>query len=213
MISAAARYGSDPEINSRLRLAIEKAKEFNMPNENIERAIKRGAGGLEGEKLEEFTFEALGPGNIAIIIEGITNNKNRALNEIKQILAKNSGKLAQEGSLRWMFQRKGVIRISPKSEVRSPKEKEDLELMAIEAGAEDLKWRDSVLEIYVKPESLEKVKKELENKEIEIESANLDWVPKEEVEVGEKEKEAAETLFEALDESEDVQEIYSNLRI
>ncbi|MCD6429140.1 YebC/PmpR family DNA-binding transcriptional regulator [bacterium] len=209
-ISVAARDGDDPETNPKLRMAIEKAKEFRMPNENIERAIKRGAGKVEGENLEEFVYEAIGPGKIAIIIEGITDNKNRALHEIKSILSKNGGKLAQEGSIRWMFERYGSIVIDM---AENRKTKEELELLAIEAGAEDLRWRDSKLEIYTKPDNLEQVKKFLQEKEIKIESASLDWVPKEEIEVSEKEKEAIQRLFEALDENDAVQEIYSNLKI
>ena len=108
MISIAAKKGKDPSINSELRTAIEKAREINMPTENIERAIKRGAGELEGVRLEEFVFEAFGPGKIAIIIEGITDNKNRALNEVKKILSQVGGKLAATGAVQWLFERKGV---------------------------------------------------------------------------------------------------------
>ncbi len=208
VISVAAREGTDPETNPRLRMAIERAKEFRMPNENIERAIQRGAGQIEGESLEEFTFEAIGPGKIAIIIEGITNNKNRTLNEIKNILAKHNGKLAQEGSQRWMFQKLGIITVNAQN-----KKRDDVELEAIEAGAEDLKWQDSVLEVYTKPDQLEKVKDNLKNLGLKIESATLGWVPNEEIEVPEEIKKQAEKLFEALDENDDVQEIYSNIKL
>jgi YebC/PmpR family DNA-binding regulatory protein len=153
-ITVAAREGGgDPSFNAKLRTAIEKAKDFDIPADNIERAIKRGIGELEGAKLEEVLFEAYGPGGIAIIIEGITDNKNRAISEIKQILNQNGGKLVGEGGARWMFERK----------VREP--------------------------------------------------GSLEWVPKQEVELGEKDKELALKLFEALDESETVQEIYSNLKL
>ena len=214
-ISVAAREkGGDPEANSVLRMAIEKAKEFNMPKDNIERAIKRGAGELGEEKLEEVIYEAYGPRSIAIIIEGITDNKNRALGEIKKILNQYQGKLASIGSVKWMFERKGVITIeNPKPEARSPKQKEELELKAIEAGAEDIYWHEDVLDIYTKIEDLEKVKKNLEGQGIKIESASLDWIAKDEVELEEKQKDAAEKLFEALDENDAVQEIYSNLKI
>ena len=207
-IAVAAREGKDPETNPKLRMAIEMAKEFNMPNENIERAIKRGSGEIEGEKLEEVTFECLGPGNVAIIIEGITDNKNRTLSEIKQILQKEGGKLADEGSLRWQFKRMGTIRVNAQNV-----NKEDLELLAIDLGAQDFKWRNSMLEIYTKPENLERIKSKLEERKIPIESAQLEWVPEQEIEVSKKEKEALERLFEALDENDAVQEIYSNLKI
>ena len=207
VISVAARSGSDPQTNPQLRLAIEKAKSFNMPNQNIERAIQRGSGqGKEGA-LEEFTAEAYGPGKVALIIEGITDNKNRSLSQIKQILAKFDGKLATPGSVKWMFQRLGVITIN-----RGEKEKEALELMAIEAGAEDMKWNDSKLEIYIKPENIEKTKANLENQNIFPESVNLEWIPNKEIEIDQKEKNKLEGLFNALDENDDVQDIYSNLK-
>ncbi len=209
---AAKEKGEDPEKNSKLRMAIEQAKSFNMPKDNIERAIKRGTGELEGQKLESTTFEAYGPERIAIIIEGITDNKNRALGDIKRILSQNNGKLASEGSVKWLFERKGAVIIDPESQIEKLKDKEKLELEAIEAGAEDIYWRDDLLDIYTKPEKLDKVKKKLEQKQIKIESASLDWVAKETQELEEKQKEACRKLFEQLDENEAVQDIYSNLK-
>lgn len=214
MITIAAREGGEPATNSKLRLAIETARKINMPSTNIERAIKRGTGQLEAVKLEEILFEAYGPGGIALIIEGITDNKNRTLGEIKQILNQNKGKLVGEGSVKWLFERKGVIIINSKVEsLNSKNNKEELELKAIESGAEDIYWHNDILDIYTKPEELEKVKKNLEEKQVKIESASLDWVAKEMINVGEKEKEACQKLFETLDENEAVQEIYSNLKI
>jgi YebC/PmpR family DNA-binding regulatory protein len=212
-ISLAVREkGGDPETNSALRITVEKAKEFNMPKDNIERSIKRGLGELEGEKLEEVIFEAYGPGGIAIIIEGITDNKNRALGEVKQILNQNSGKLVGEGAIRWMFERKGTIIIDLKMQDENLKNKEQLELLAIESGAEDNYWHDDILDVYTKTEDLENVKKSLEEKQVKIDSSSLDWVAKEMIVLNEKQKTEAENLFEALDESESVQEIYSNLK-
>jgi YebC/PmpR family DNA-binding regulatory protein len=215
---AAREKGADPATNAGLRLAIEKAKEFNMPKDNIERAIKKGTGELAGEKLEEVVFEAFGPGGIAIIIEGITDNKNRALGEIKQILTQNNGKLASEGSVKWLFDKKGVITINIKNQISLPAgrqakiKNDELELIAIEAGAEDIKWENNNLNIYVTPENFEVVKNNLEAKQIKIESSAIAWVAKEEKTLDEKSKEQAEKLFEALDENEAVQEIYSNLK-
>jgi YebC/PmpR family DNA-binding regulatory protein len=207
LISIAARQGTNPEMNPKLKQALEEAKKFHLPKDNIERAIKRGTGELEkGEKLEEVIFEAYGPGNIAIIIEGITDNKNRTLGEVKQILSQNKGKLAGEGSVKWLFERKGCITVN--NEQRTM-DKEDLELTTIEAGAEDIYWHNDFLDVYTKPENLEKVKKILEEKGIKIESSSLDWVAKDRIEV--KEKEDCQKLFEALDENEAVQDIYSNL--
>ena len=211
-ISVAVREkGGDPEINSKLRLVIEKARQWNLPKDNIERAIKRGTGELAGEKLESVLFEAYGPGGIAIIIEGITDNKNRALGEIKQILNQNNGKLAGSGSVKWMFERKGCIEVQ--STKYEEKKKEELEMATIEAGAEDIYWHNDLLDVYTKPEELEKVKKNLEAKGIQAESTTLDWVAKEQVELDEKNKESCQKLFEALDENDAVQEVYSNIAL
>lgn len=212
--------GGDPLTNANLKTAIEKAKEFNMPKENIERAIKKGTGELVGENLEEVSFEGFGPGGFSIIIDGITDNKNRTLGEIKGILNQYGGKIAGEGAVRWMFTRKGLVIANPEG-----KPKEEMELLAIEAGAGDLYWRDGFLDIYTKPEDLERVKKILEDlpampahagqtgKKVKIESSSLGWVANEGVAITEKEKETAQKLFEALDENDAVQDIYSNLNL
>jgi YebC/PmpR family DNA-binding regulatory protein len=204
---AAKEKGGEPITNPKLKVAIEQAKKCNMPKENIERAIKKGTGELAGEALEEVSFECFGPGGISLIIEGITDNTNRTLGEIKSALSQNNGKLAGEGAVRWMFLRKGSITVLPEE-----KTKEDLELLAIEAGADDVSWHNGSLDIYTKPEDLEKVKKYLEEKQIKIESSSLDWVANEEIEISEKEKEQAQQLFEALDENDSVNDIYSNLK-
>ena len=222
---AAKEKGCDPITNPKLKVAIEQAKKFNMPKDNIERAIKKGTGELAGEALEEVSFEGFGPGGIALIIEGITDNKNRTLGEVKVALNQNGGKLAGEGAVKWLFDRKGAIMINSKFQIPNSKN-DELELAAIESGAEDVKWFGDELEIYTKPEDLEKVKKTLEEKfrlmnnresstgsgQIKIDSASLDWVAKEEIEISEKDKEQAQKLFEALDENDSVNDIYSNLK-
>ena len=209
---AVKEKGGNPEANSSLRLVMEKARSFNMPKDNIERAIKKGAGELAGEKLESVFFEAYGPGGIAIIIEGITDNKNRTLGEIKQVLSQNNGKLAGEGAVKWMFERKGYITINPKAQELITKSEEELEILAIDAGAEDIYWRDNVLDIYTKPDEIEKVKTILEEKGIQIESIALDWMAKEEIEADQKTKDACQKLFEDLDENDAVQEVYCNIK-
>lgn len=209
---AVKQGGPNPETNSKLRLTLSQAKEFNMPKENVERAIKRATGGEGEERLEEFIFEAYGPGGTAVIIEGITDNNKRTLGAVKQILGQVGGKLAGEGSVRWMFERKGCIVLELNSQGQDFREREKIELAAIEAGAQDFLWRDGAVEIYTKIEDLETAKKMLEGKEIKIDSASLDWVPKEEIPLEERDKEMCQKLFEALDENEDVQEIYSNLK-
>jgi YebC/PmpR family DNA-binding regulatory protein len=208
LITIAVKDGGgsgDPTKNSKLKATIEQAKAMDMPKENIERAIKKGTGELAGEALETVSYEGFGPGEVAIIIDGITDNKNRTLGEIRSVLNQNGGKLAGEGAVRWMFERKGVITISGEG-----KTKEDLEMLAIELGADDIKSEGNNLDIYTKPEDFEMVKKSLEEKGIKIENASLDFVPKEEIVLSEKDKTAAERLFEALDDNEAVNNIYSN---
>ncbi|TSA51922.1 MAG: YebC/PmpR family DNA-binding transcriptional regulator [Planctomycetaceae bacterium] len=213
LISVALKEGGpNPETNSRLRIAIETAKKWNMPKDNIERAIKRGTGGTSEENLEEVVFEAFGPGGIAIIIEGITDSKNRTLGEIKQILSQNQGKLAGEGSVKWLFEKRGAITIKP-DEQPKVKDKDELELTAIESGAEDIYWYDDTLDVYAKPEELETVKQKLEEKEIKVDSTSVDLVPKEEVSLDDTKKAACQKLFEALDENDSVQNIYSNAKL
>jgi YebC/PmpR family DNA-binding regulatory protein len=208
VISLVAKNNGDPSMNSELRMVIEQARKANMPNENIERAIKKGTGEIEGESLEEFCFEAYGPAKSAIIVLGITNNKNRALGEIKQILQQNNAKLAEEGSVKWQFENMGVITID-----LGEREKEKVEMMVIESGAEDMRWQGEFLKTYVEPKKIEEVKKEIEAKGLSIISADLGWVAKEEIMVDEKSKNAIEKLFSALEENDDVHKIYSNAKM
>jgi len=212
LISVAVKEaGANPETNAKLRMAIEQAKLCNMPKENVDRAIKRAAGEEGGEKLEEILFEAYGPGGIAVLIEGIADNKNRALGEIKQILGQYGGKLVGEGSVKWLFERKGVIEVEKSK--HADKSKEDLEMLAIEAGAQDINWHDDLLDVYTKPEELEIVRKNLEGKRIIPSSVSLDWVAKEEISLeNEEDKASCQRLFDALDENDFVQDIYSNLK-
>lgn len=213
LISIVAKKGGNPETNSALRMALEEAKRFNMPKENIERAIKKSTGEETEEKLEEVIYEAYGPSGIAIIIEGITDNKNRSLSEIKQILNQYNGKLVGEGAVKWMFERKGCLTLDWKNQLEELRNKEVLELMTVEAGAQDTYWHDDELDIYTDVGDLETVKKNLEEKNIKVEATTLDWKPKEMVVLEEKEKETCQKLFEALDESDTVQGVYSNLKI
>ena len=210
LITVAAREkGGDPASNPKLRMAIDKARSFNMPHENIERAVKRGTGDLEGVKIEEFILEAYGPAGAALIIEGKTDNKNRTVSELKHLLSQHDGKLANPGSVLWLFERRGLINLKKTGSLK----KDILELSAIDAGAQDLRWLDEEnLEIYTQPEELEKIKKLLEEKNIKIEEASLGWQPKNEITIDDpKTKERLEKLFETLDENDDVNEIYSNI--
>lgn len=207
LISIAAKEGGgNPETNTNLKMAIEKAKSFNMPQDNIERAIKKGTGEIEGVILEELLLEAFGPGGVSILIQAVTDNKNRSLSEIKKNIESFGGKMAS-GSVIWKFEKKGVISFKFNKE-----KKEELELLAIEEGAEDIKDKGSSLELYIKPEKFENLKKKLEDKKIDIESSSIEFLPKEEIETDGETKKKLEALFNSLDENEDVQEIYSDLK-
>lgn len=207
-ISIAAKDGGgDATFNPVLRSAIEKARAANMPTDSVEKAIKKGTGELEGASYESFQIEAYGPNGTAFIIEGITDNKNRSVNEVKLIITQHGGKVVNEGAIKWMFEKKGVINIT---DLKS-KTKDDLELLAIEAGADDVFWEGDSLYIYTKPEDLEKARKTLESKHLTIESANLEWVPKENISVDDATREKNQKFFEALDEHDDVSNIYSNI--
>ncbi|MBM3257798.1 MAG: YebC/PmpR family DNA-binding transcriptional regulator [Candidatus Nealsonbacteria bacterium] len=213
LISVAVKEGGpNVETNSKLKLAFEMAKKLNMPKENVERAIKRGANEPAGESLEEVLFEAYAPGNIAMIITGITDNKNRTLGEVRQVLTQHNGKLVGEGSVKWLFEKKGAITADLASQKEELKSKEAMENLAIEAGAEDINWQDNVLSIYTNPEGLETTKKALEGKNIKIDSVSLDWLAKEDIEAEAQTKESCRKLFDALDENDAIQEIYSNLK-
>ena len=216
VITVAARDSADPATNYKLRQALEEARKFSMPKENIERAMKKGSGEMESEQLSEVFYEALGPNNVSLILEGITDNKNRALGEVRQILQKHNFKLANEGSVKWQFEQKGIIIANLKLQNANWQNKETLEMAAIESGADDIKWfcegDEEYLEVNTKPDTLEKIKKDLAEQGITIESSSLGWVAKEEIEAPASDKEKLERLFEELDDSETVQNIYSNLK-
>ena len=205
---AAKEGGPDQEMNPRLRTVIEKAREVNMPSENIERAIKKATGADAGQ-LEEILVEAYGPGGVALLISAITDNRNRTLGEIKQILQKNGGKMVEGGAVQWLFEKKGVATIEP-AEGSFPPPREELELAAIEAGAEDMRWREETLEAYVPAAQLSSFKEKFSAYTLSI-ATSLDWVPKEQATAPEGHQEAIGRLLEALDEHEDVQDVYSTL--
>lgn len=205
-ITLAAKDGGDPDANSKLRAVMDKAKGVNMPSDNVTRAIKRGTGEEKGQILEEILVEAYGPGGIAILIEGITDNKNRSLGEIRLILGKHGGKPVDGGAIQWLFERKGIVTAT------TSLSKDEAELAAIDAGAEDVEWDEEIIELQTNPTSLEQLRKSAEEKEFTIESSFLGWVPKEPIEIDEKAQEKIETLFEALDDQDDVQNIYSNIK-
>ena len=211
ILVAVKEGGPNPDTNSQLRAAIDKGREFNMPKDNVEKTIKRASGELEKQKLESFLFEAYGPGKIAIMIEGITDNRNRALGEIKQTLNRYNGKLVQKGSINWKFERKNYLVIDTEEQDENLKDKESLELMVIEAGADDITWYENSLEVYINPQNAENTKQALEKEGIKIKSTGIEWKPITLEEVEEKEKASCLKLFEDLDDCDDVQDVYSNL--
>jgi len=207
-ISIAVREkGKDPEDNSDLRLAIEKAREANMPSANIEKAIKRGAGEIEGREIEQRIYEIYGPGGVAIIVKGLTDNNNRTVSEIKNIISEYGGSLGQSGSVLYLFNQRGIIEIKAKTN-----NKEKIFLEAAELGAEDIKECDEIIKIITKKENLQQVQKGLE-KNYKITSADIGMIPEALVEVKEeKEKNRLKKLIEALENQDDVENIYTNLK-
>ena len=208
-ITIAARMGGgDPKGNPRLRLAIEKAKSENMPTENIKRAIQKGTGELPGTVYEDVTYEGYGPGGVALIIESVTDNKNRTVSEIRHILERGNGKLGAANSVAWMFHRKGLIHIS-----RSNYDENELLSIILEAGAEDMKTDDDVYEITSAPEGFETVRQILETRGVKLEDAEIRLIPENIAKVEGKEAEHILKLMETLEEHEDVQHVYANFDI
>ena len=197
MIMTAVRENdgeTDPDMNSALATAIDKAKKEDMPKDNIEKAIKKGAGEGEEGVLEEFTLEVYGPNGLAIILQGATDNKNRTVSQINQILKPSGGKMAKPGSVAWLFDRKGVVEIE-KSEKN--------ELIAIEAGAEDIHYKEDTLIIYTAPDQLGEVKKRLK-KDLDIESSKLGYKPKADT----ASREDYENFLEKLEDHEEIEQVY-----
>ena len=198
--------GSNPDTNFRLRLAIQKARDNNMPLENIERAIKRGSGELEGATLVEMVLEGYGPGGAAILVPALTDNRNRTLQEIRNIFSRAGGSLGESGCVAWLFDSKGVITIET-----NDLDTEELALKAIDAGAEDVTIEASYVEIYTRPDELEKVRATLEQEDIPVTSAELSMVPKTTLDLEEKAAIQTLRLMDKLDELDDVRNVSTNV--
>lgn len=208
-ITVAARLGGgDPDGNPRLRTAILAAKAANMPQDNIIRGIKKGTGELEGVAYEEITYEGYGPGGAAILLEVVTDNRNRTVSEIRAMFGKRGGNLGENGCVAWMFDQKGLFVVN----ADGPDEDELLE-MALEAGAEDLKRVDDHFEITSAIENFEEVRKALEEKGVVLDSAELTRIPQNTVEVDEKHAKSLLRLMDELEDHDDVQKSYSNFDI
>ena len=209
MTVAARLGGGDPEGNPRLRAAVAEAKANNMPKDNIERAIKRGTGEIEGAQYEEMLYEGYGPGGVAVIVEALTDNGNRTTPEIRRIFEKNGGNLGTPGSVKFQFDKKGYFAVE-KGAVSEDKLME----VALEAGADDLQTDDAdVFEIYTAPESFEAVRQALEAAKIETAEAKLGMIPSTYVAVDEVKAKAMMRLLEMLDDHDDTQNVYSNFDI
>lgn len=209
IITIAAKNGGDPDFNPSLKIAIEKAKKENMPADNIERAIKKGTGKLEGSAMEEVLYEAYGPGGIALTIEAATDNSNRTVSEIKHILSRNNGRIGEAGSVKWMFNYLGYLEIDKR---RLEIGESDLESAIIDSGAEDFNFQDNVIIVYTKPTNLFKTKDNLEKRGIKISETGFEWKAKNKIKIeDEKTNRQIEKLFEELGEQEDVSEVHSNL--
>ena len=205
-ITIAARDGGgDPNGNPRLRLAIASAKASNMPQDNITRAIKKGTGELEGVRYEEIKYEAYAPHGIAVIIESVTDNRNRTVAELRHLISKHNGNLGEAGSVAWMFERKGAITI----EKGKHTEDEIMEII-LDAGADDLKTEEETFEVITSIENLEKVRKALEEKNYKIENAGMQYIPKDLVVLDEAKSADVIRFLEIVEEHDDVQNIFSN---
>ncbi len=203
-----ARTGGDPETNPALRLAIDMAQEVGMPKDNIQRAIQRGTGEMPGVSYAAFNCEGYGPGGVALFIEGVTDNKKRAIAEIRHILSKNGGHLGEVGCVNWLFDRKGLM-VLGKTKVDEDKVIE----MAIEVGAEDIKDEGDILEIVFAPEQFSQIKENIERIGYSPELFELTMIPQTTVPLEEKEALRMLRLMDALEDSEEVQKVYANFDI
>jgi len=202
---AAREGGGDINGNPRLRLAVDNAKAQNMPQDNIERAIKKATGELEGTTYHEFNYEGYGPAGVAIIVEVATDNKNRTVAEVRHLFSKNGGTLGETGSVAWMFNRKGVITLPKQS-----KGEDEIMEIVLDSGADDFQSEDQYFEVQTSLENFENVRKTLIEKKLEIENASLQWIAKNSVSISGEDAEKVIKLIESLEDSDDVQNVYSN---
>jgi YebC/PmpR family DNA-binding regulatory protein len=209
---AARNGGGNPEGNPRLRLAIQTAKANNMPADNIKRAIQKGTGELPGVAYEEVTFEGYGPAGVAILVDVVTDNNNRTVSEIRHTFTRNSGNLGQPGSVAWMFQKKGTIVILRAGQPK-PITEDDLLGIILDAGADDLQSDEDSFTVTTSPHAFDTVKDAIEKSGIKIDHAALQMLPQNTVKVAGKEAEQVMKLMEALEEHDDVQNVYANFDI
>lgn len=209
-ITIAARMGGgDPDSNPRLRLAIDKAKAQSMPKDNIERAVKKGSGDLDGDNIEEMSYEGYGPAGVAVLVDCTTDNRNRTVASVRSTFSKKGGNLGENGSVSWMFEKKGVIRIDSDKITE-----EELFEKAIEAGAEDVKNEGDFFEVITEFEDFHNVNSALQGQSVEIKEANIEMIPKNTVKVEDPEQaQKVLNLIEALEDDDDVQNVWANFDI
>jgi YebC/PmpR family DNA-binding regulatory protein len=206
IIIAARQGGGDPDMNFRLRLAVQRAKDSNMPSANIERAIKRGDG-TDGSavQMEELTYEGYGPGGTAILLQALTDNKNRTVSEVRSTFTKIGGSMAEAGAVSWQFEQKGVVVVSADED-----QADELTMVAIDAGADDIETVDTTLHAYSAPSDMEEIRRTLAESGAEIESSELAMVPKNTIELDEKTAMQTLRLLDQLEELDDIQKVFSN---
>ena len=207
-ITVAARQGGgDPETNFRLRLATQRARSMNMPQENITRAVARATGGADGAaQLEEVTYEGYGPGGVAIFVEALTDNRNRTVAEVRNVLTRNGGSLGENGSVAWIFEPRGIVVVN-----LDTNDADEVTLQAIDAGATDVNLADKMLEIYTNLENLEDVRRTMEDAGLEVETAERTFVPKTMVTLDDQKSTQVVRLIERLEDLDDVQNVSANL--
>lgn len=205
IIVSAKTGGADPEMNFRLRLAVQKAREANMPADNIDRAIKKAAGGADAAELLEVTYEGYGPNGIAIIVEALTDNRNRTVAEVRSVFTRGGGNLGESGSVAWQFANRGIVTVNANG-----KDPEQITLTAIDAGAEDFDVQDESVEIYTTPSSLEAVRTAVIDAGYEVASAELSMVPSTPLHLEGSDADQVLKLLERLENLDDVQQVYSN---
>ena len=209
-ITVAAREGGgDPDANFALRLAVDKGRAANMPKDNIERAIQRGLGNTgDGAQLEDISYEVYGPGGSALIVQVLTDNRNRAASEVRRIITRAGANLASAGSVAWMFEKRGIFTIPVKD-----KSAEELELELIDAGVDDIQQEEEHIEAYVAPEHLRPVREEMQKRHLQIENAEVTLIAKNNAEVSTEDAVKTLQLVEQLEELDDVQKVITNLNI
>lgn len=208
-ISLAVREGggADPVMNFKLRLALDRAKGNNMPQDSISRAVKRGSGeGSDGETLEQITYEGYGPGGGAILLQAVTTNRNRTAADVRSTFNRGGGNLGETGCVAWNFDLRGVVTVDIDDEERA----EELGLLSIDAGAEDIQIDEGVLEVYSPIESLQDVQKSMQDEGVSVRSAEMSMVPKTTIALGDKEAEQTLRLLDALEELDDIQKAFTN---